>query len=132
MNESFFQVLSILFGYNNSLNIKYFILISYFEWSKGISVSFWPWTIKTGQLTPIILFKLSNVYLAIRVPILPTKELTKFLTEAKGLIKTKHLGLRDFFSYGFFSNYKAIPVPMDLPITIILFYWNPNLEMTNS
>jgi hypothetical protein len=29
------------------------------------------------------------------------------------------------------SNSKATPVPIDLPITIIYFYWNPSLETAN-
>jgi hypothetical protein len=74
---------------------------------------------KTGHLTSIIFSKLSNVYFVIRVPSLPKNYLTKFLTEAKGLMRTKHLGFGVCMSFFFFSNYKATPVPIDLPIIII-------------
>jgi len=51
-----------------------------------------------------MLSKLSKAYLARSIPNFPTNSLAKFLTEEKGLIKTKHRGFGDFISSFLFNN----------------------------
>lgn len=86
----------------------------------------------TEHLIYIIFYKLSYVYFTIKLPSFPTNWLTKFLTDANGLIKTKHLGFGILISFFFiFNNYKATPVPIDRPTTIIWLSLNPNFVTTN-
>jgi hypothetical protein len=87
--------------------------------------------INTGHFINEILYKLLYVYLARYVPNLPMNSRTRFFIDENGLINTKHNGLKIFPSFFFFNNYKATPVPIDLPITITCSSINPNFLVTN-
>lgn len=87
-----------------------------------MNVSFSPCTIKTGHLTYSIFSALSYTYFAKIVPSFPTNYFTRFLTDAKGLIKTRDRGFGALVSFFFRSSSRATPAPIDLPTTIIFRY----------
>ncbi len=69
-----------------------------------------------------MLERLSYVYLARKWPTFPTIYFAKLLILTNGLINTNAAGLMVCI------NSRAIPVPIDLPITIILSYLNPSFS----
>lgn len=71
-NVSYLLGLIEISEYNSFLDIIYNLLISYFECSYGIKVSFLPCTMNTEHLIYIIFYKLSYVYFAIKLPNFPT------------------------------------------------------------
>ena len=80
---------------------------------------------KVGHLTFLILEILSYVYLARKWATFPAIYLTRLLILTNGLINTNATGLIVCI------NSKAIPVPIDLPIIMILSYLNPSLSIIN-
>lgn len=82
-----------------------------------------PWSKKVGHFTFFTLERLSYVYFAKKWPKFPIIYLAKLLILTNGLINTNAAGLIVCI------NSKAIPVPIDLPIIIILSYLNPSFSI---